>query len=123
MPSPLRARLASSTRSARVRPRTSLRWSAATSSATPASAHSTTSWPDLPLTSWANLLEVAEEPGEELQVAMGYRLFAAFRGKEEERGPANAVPLEADVDQAIGPENVEMAANSGLAHLQHLGDL
>ena len=66
------------------------------------------------------LLEVAEEARQQLQVGAAGQLLAALRGEEQQRRPADAVALLPDVDQAVGAQAVEVTAHGLLAQIERV---
>ena len=69
------------------------------------------------------LLEVAEQARQELQVGPAGELLAPFGGEEHQRGPPNAVTLQACIQEPIRPQSVEVSAYRLLAQRQRVGQL
>ena len=71
----------------------------------------------------SELLEVAEHARQQLQVGSARQLLAALRGEEQQRRPADTVPLLPHVDQAVGAQPVQVAAHRLLAQVKRLRKL
>jgi hypothetical protein len=71
----------------------------------------------------AHLVEAAKEAREELEVAFAGHVLTPLRGEKDERRAANAVPLQARIDQAISAQTIQVAPDCVVAERQRIGEL